>query len=87
MMKNSLLFKGKTTIVWLILCLSTILSAQVSGHGHTSTVSSVVLAIAFAKVYLVMHFFMELDNSPKLWRYLFTGWAGTTFLLLWWLQH
>lgn len=72
----------KTTIVWLILCLTTALSVGLSGGAPSTTIAVAVLGAAFMKVYLVLHYFMELDEAPLPWRAVFAGWTIIVFLVL-----
>lgn len=72
----------KIAIVWAVLCLTTVISAAASGGAPSLGVSIAVLGAACAKVYLVMHVFMELDAAPLAWRAAFAGWTVGLFLLL-----
>ena len=65
-----------TTIVWLLLVLSTLLSWWVGGSTfNNANVSSViVLAVAFFKVHLVGNYFMELRHAPWPLRMIFQAW-------------
>lgn len=74
------------TAVWLILCLVTALSVSLGG-GSPETAGGAGLAVAvlgaaFAKVYLVMHYFMELGEAPRPWRAVFIAWCVGVFLIL-----
>ena len=72
----------KTTIVWLILCLTTAASVGLSGGEPSVSIAVAVLGAAFVKVYLVMHYFMELDEAPLPWRAVFAGWTVIVFVIL-----
>ena len=72
----------RLTIVWLILCLTTALSVEIGGGPPEATLGVAVLGAAFVKVYLVAHYFMELDAAPLPWRAAFAAWTVAVFLLL-----
>lgn len=69
-------------VVWLILCLTTMMSIGASGGAPSVGVAVAVLGAAFVKVYLVLHYFMELDAAPLGWRAVFAGWTVGVFLVL-----
>lgn len=72
----------KITAVWIVLCFTTAVSVGASGASSSAMIGVAVLGAAFLKVYLVMHYFMELDNAPRSWQLGFTGWVLVVFLLL-----
>lgn len=75
-----------SNIVWLILCLATLLSALLSYSANYAVLPQssgiAILAIAFGKAHLVMNYFMELKGAPIVWRSLFGAWTIVTFLVL-----
>ncbi|MEM8785379.1 MAG: cytochrome C oxidase subunit IV family protein [Pseudomonadota bacterium] len=72
----------KITLVWIILCLTTVFSVGASGEPTDVRLAIAVLGAAFVKVFLVMHYFMELDEAPPLWRGVFAGWTVIVFSVL-----
>lgn len=72
----------KITVVWLVLCLTTVVSVGASGASASTLIGVLVLGAAFIKVHLVMHYFMELDNAPLPWRFAFLGWVLIVFIIL-----
>lgn len=65
-------------LVWLVLVVSTAFSWFVGddhGFGTGDAAAWTVIAIAFAKVWLVGMHFMELRHAPPLLRRLFEGWV------------
>lgn len=72
----------KITAVWIILCIATVVSISVSSASSTAGLGVAVLGVAFMKVYLVMHYFMELEDAPLAWRVVFAGWTLVVFLVL-----
>ncbi|MEM8562511.1 MAG: cytochrome C oxidase subunit IV family protein [Pseudomonadota bacterium] len=72
----------KVTVVWIILCLSTAASVSASTSTPTLALNIAVLGVACIKVYLVMHFFMELDHAPLSWRAVFAIWTLALFIVL-----
>ncbi|MEM8660920.1 MAG: cytochrome C oxidase subunit IV family protein [Pseudomonadota bacterium] len=72
----------KITVVWIVLCLSTAASVGASTSSPTLALNVAVLGVACIKVYLVMHYFMELDHAPLSWRALFATWTLVVFIVL-----
>ena len=66
-------------LAWLGLVVATLLSVVVGGRSGSvsfeSGTSVAVLAITFTKVYVVMHFFMDLRLAPPAWRLVFVTWV------------
>ncbi len=74
-------------IVWALLVTSTLASLMVTDTGGVAALGGTmpgiaVLAIAFVKVYLVMHYFMELRHAPRAWAWTFALWTAGVLLLL-----
>jgi caa(3)-type oxidase subunit IV len=68
------MFKGRAAIVWSALMGATLVSWFLGGHSVSSgqvLIGSVVLVIAFVKVYLVGVYFMELRDAPTVLRAIF----------------
>jgi len=69
----------RTTVVWLVLVLVTMVSFWVgTGHVGTSaraTTASVVVA-GFVKAFLVGRHFMEVRDAPLTLRAIFGAWTG-----------
>jgi Prokaryotic Cytochrome C oxidase subunit IV len=62
--------------VWLALMGATLVSWSLGdGHGAPQLATVTVIAVAFAKVYLVGHSFMELRDAPMPLRRVFGGWV------------
>ncbi|MEM6583349.1 MAG: cytochrome C oxidase subunit IV family protein [Pseudomonadota bacterium] len=72
----------KITVVWIVLCASTAASVGASTSSPTLALNVAVLGVACIKVYLVMHYFMELDHAPPSWRALFAAWTLVVFIVL-----
>lgn len=68
----------RTTVVWLGLiaatCVTWWLGTGHAGHGATWELS-VLIAVAFGKVYLVGDEFMELRHAPRPLRIVFGAWV------------
>ncbi|MEV6041424.1 cytochrome C oxidase subunit IV family protein [Nonomuraea sp. NPDC052116] len=68
--------KNRAVVAWLVLMGATAVSWYLGdGHGARRFATVVVLAVAFAKVYLVGRYFMELGQAPRALRLLFGGWT------------
>ncbi|WP_250907677.1 cytochrome C oxidase subunit IV family protein [Nonomuraea sp. NEAU-A123] len=52
------------------------------GHGTRQLATVVVLVLAFAKVYLVGRYFMELREAPRALHLLFGGWTVVVCAIL-----
>jgi hypothetical protein len=66
------LFRARSTVVWIVLLVATIVSWAVgSEHGTGSTIAVVVLGVAVFKVRYVGLDFMELRQAPLLLRGVF----------------
>ena len=76
--------KQQTTLalVWVLLCLATLLSSGMSEQAEGTLMVGLLLGVAFLKVYLVMRYFMALGSAPAFWHGLFSGWVVATCLLL-----
>jgi Prokaryotic Cytochrome C oxidase subunit IV len=74
--------RGRLFAVWAILVAVTLISSQIGGAsnaeriGSTRAVTIAVLAIAFAKVWVVMFEFMELRRAPVALRLLASVWVA-----------
>jgi hypothetical protein len=72
-----------TVPVWLLLVVATLLSWYLGdGHGAREVATVGVLVVAFAKVYLVGRYFMELRDAPRALRYGFAGWCAVMCVVL-----
>ena len=70
----SIIRTGATT-AWAVLVTATLISWWLGdGHGAEKAAAVGVLAVAFLKVGLVGHYFMELRYAPLPLRLAFTGW-------------
>ena len=73
--------KSVVTAVWLLLVLATALSlrlgsdATVGPDVSTRLFAGVLLLVAFVKVRLIGHYFMELREAPSALRLAFDGWV------------
>jgi hypothetical protein len=66
------LFRARSTVVWVVLVVATLVSWTVgSEHGTGSAVAVVVLGVALFKVRFVGLDFMELRQAPLLLRGMF----------------
>jgi hypothetical protein len=66
------LFRARSTVVWIVLVVATIVSWAVgSEHGTGSAIAVVVLGVAVFKVRYVGLDFMELRQAPLLLRGMF----------------
>jgi hypothetical protein len=66
------LFRARSTVVWVVLVVATLVSwALGSEHGTGSAIAVVVLAVALFKVRFVGLDFMELRQAPLLLRGMF----------------
>jgi hypothetical protein len=82
------LLRDRLFLVWLLLIAVTLLSTMIggahgiaaAGQGAVATVA--VLAIAFAKIWLVMANFMEVRGAPLALRLLAAGWLTAVLCLL-----
>lgn len=83
--------RDRINLVWLILVGATLLSfgtLSLPGHATERALGAANVVIAFAKVWLVGHEFMELRRAPRWLLGLFTAWAclaGTVLAGLCWL--
>lgn len=83
-----LLLRTPFLIVWAVLVASTLGSLIVTDtQGPTTLLGQngpgiAVLVIAFAKVHMVMHYFMELRHAPRAWAWTFGIWTAGALLLL-----
>lgn len=70
--------RDRINLAWLVLVGATLLSfatLSLPGHATVRALGAANVVIAFAKVWLVGHEFMELRRAPAWLRRLFTGWA------------
>ena len=71
------LLRRPAAVVWVVLVAATTLSWWLGdGHGSRETATVLVIAVAFLKVFLVGHYFMELRTAPLPLRLAFTTWVG-----------
>jgi Prokaryotic Cytochrome C oxidase subunit IV len=77
------ILKTSAIRAWLVLMAATLVSWYLGdGHGSPQLATVLVIAVAFIKVYLVGHSFMELRNAPIPLRAAFGGWAAVVCLAL-----
>jgi hypothetical protein len=70
------ILKTPAVRAWLVLMAATLVSWYLGdGHGSAQPATVLVIAVAFVKVYLVGHYFMELRDAPLPLRGVFGGWA------------
>jgi len=50
--------------------------------GSVNAIGLVVLSIAFLKVHLVIRYFMEINQAPRIWRLAFLAWVVGLFSAL-----
>jgi hypothetical protein len=68
---------------WLALMAATLVSWYLgNGHGASQLATVMVIGVAFAKVYVVGHSFMELRDAPEPLRRVFGGWVLIVCLAL-----
>jgi hypothetical protein len=82
------LLRTRTTAVWLVLTLATLLSWSLGGH-HTLGMSNshalagiAILLIAFVKVRFVGLYFMDLRGAPTVLRIIFETYCAVVFVAL-----
>lgn len=70
--------RDRLLLTWLLLVAVTLFSAEIGGgaswFGKPAVVTAAVLAIAFAKVWMVMFTFMEVRTAPIALKVLATVW-------------
>ncbi|BBZ70326.1 cytochrome C oxidase subunit IV family protein [Mycobacterium paraseoulense] len=77
------LLRARSTLVWLLLVVVTLLSwALGADHGVGSTVAVVVLGLAVVKVRFVGLDFMELRTAPLILRALFEAYCIMLWMVL-----
>lgn len=77
------LLRSRSTVVWLVLVMVTMLSWTLGAdHGVGSTVGVVVLGFAVVKVRFVGLDFMELRNAPLMLRALFEAYCIILWMVL-----
>ena len=83
------LLRARSTAVWAVLVVATLVSWAVgSGHGTGSAIAVVVLGVAMIKVRFVGLDFMELRNAPLVLRaafefYCVALWCALAGMYLW----
>lgn len=50
--------------------------------GNVNAIGLVVLSVAFFKVHLVIRYFMEINEAPRVWRLTFLAWVVGLFSTL-----
>ena len=82
------LLKTRTSAVWLVLTLATLLSWSLGGH-HTLGMSNshalagiAILLIAFVKIRFVGLYFMDLRGAPTVLRIIFETYCAVVFVAL-----
>jgi len=68
--------------VWTLLITATVVSVALSDNAMSRTGTIAILSIAFAKVYLVGLYFMELRDAPRPLRYVVAAWCIATWAAL-----
>lgn len=74
---------GIATLTWVVLVGATVLGWALSQGGLSAAQTGAVIAIAAAKVYLVIAVFMGLWRAPAFWHASAVIWTVTTFGLIW----
>jgi hypothetical protein len=80
--------RDRLFLVWILLIAVTLLSSMIGGaHGFVSTghgaeATFVVLAIAFAKVWLVMANFMDVRGAPRALKLVCLAWLLIVLAML-----
>jgi len=69
---------NSNTRMWLVLIVATLISGWIGEGERDRRASSVVLTIAFFKVWIVGIQFMELRSAPRLLRGIFSAWTVAT---------
>jgi hypothetical protein len=82
------LLRTRTTAVWLVLTVATLLSWSLGGH-HTLGMSNshalagiAILLIAFVKIRFVGLYFMDLRGAPTVLRIIFETYCAVVFVAL-----
>lgn len=81
------LFRNRTSIVWMLLVLATLVSFESVMIGHGRAARAIVLLIAFTKATFVGREFMELRHAPRWMLWSFQAWAVlvcTALVALFW---
>lgn len=82
------LLRTRTTAVWLLLTLATLLSWSLGGHhtlgmSHSHALASIsILLIAFVKIRFVGLYFMDLRGAPPVLRIMFETYCAVVFVAL-----
>jgi hypothetical protein len=79
------LLRDRLVLVWLLLVGATAVSATVSateGSAGRTAAAAAVLAIAFAKAWMVMFNYMEVRGAPVALRILSTAWLAVVLAIL-----
>ena len=77
------LFRARSTVVWAILVVATLVSWAVgTEHGTGSAIAVVVLGVATVKVRFVGLDFMELRHAPLVLRAAFEGYCIALWCVL-----
>ena len=74
---------GIATLTWALLVGATVLGWALSQGGLSGAQAGAVIAIAAAKVYLVIAVFMGLWRAPAFWHASAIIWIGVTFGVIW----
>lgn len=78
--------RNRLTLTWALLVAVTLFSTEIGGgaswFGSPAVVTVTVLAIAFAKAWMVMFTFMELRGAPPALRLLASAWLATALGVL-----
>lgn len=70
-------------IVWLMLLVSTVLTAWISDiNGGTNWSTTSIFLIASLKIALVMLYFMELRFSPRAWQFAYLSWLAMVSIVV-----
>ncbi|MGH3953607.1 MAG: cytochrome C oxidase subunit IV family protein [Mycobacterium sp.] len=79
----NLTYSRRATLIFLVLvaatCISLLLDTE-KGRGYN--ISSVIVTIAFVKIWLVGNYFMELREAPVLLRLFFGGYVASVLAIL-----
>lgn len=82
------LFRDRLFLVWVLLIAVTLLSSMIGGAhgfaatGHGAVATFAVLAIAFAKIWLVMSNFMDVRGAPRALKLACVAWLLAVLAIL-----
>ncbi|MGK8558926.1 cytochrome C oxidase subunit IV family protein [Nocardia gipuzkoensis] len=68
--------------VWAVLIVLTVIARVESGHSSSQAIAVMVLAVSMAKVWLVVHSYMEIARAPLWLKILCTAWITVVASML-----